>query len=82
MEPTGIGNTNKGSTKEEARQHLQNQGNKISMKNKMVGGNGLMGLIGGGGLLTKIASRFLGKGSKLGKLISKTEDFTNATVED
>ena len=47
MEPTGIGNTNKGSTKEEARQHLQNQGNKISMKNKMVGGNGLMGLIGG-----------------------------------
>ena len=62
--------------------NLQNQGNKISMKNKMVGGNGLMGLIGGGGLLTKIASRFLGKGSKLGKLISKTEDFTNATVED
>ncbi len=82
MEPTGIGNTKKRSTREQARKMMQDIGDKIPMKDKLVGGSGAMGLIGGGGLISKIASRFLKKGSKLGKVISKTEDFANSTVKD
>ena len=44
---------------------MQDAGNKMPMKDKLVGGSGGFGLLGGGGgLIGKIASRFLGKASK------------------
>ena len=70
MKTTGIKTSpvnqgQKSSKKEQARQAMQDAGNKMPMKDKLVGGSGGFGLLGGGGgLIGKIASRFLGKASK------------------
>ena len=54
MKTTGIktGPFNQGqksSKKEQARQAMQDAGNKMPMKDKLVGGSGGFGLLGGGG---------------------------------
>ena len=73
MKPTGIKTSpvnqgQKSSKKEQARKAMQDAGNKMPMKDKLVGGSGGFGLLGGGGgLIGKIASRFLGKASKTTK---------------
>ena len=58
MEP-GKKRTTKGNVKK----FLQNQGKKTPLKDKLVGGSGAFGLVGsgGGGVVGKMASRFLGK---------------------
>tara|TARA_R110000850_G_scaffold68870_2_gene153267 strand:+ start:188 stop:478 length:291 start_codon:yes stop_codon:yes gene_type:complete len=59
----------KRSIKEKAKKFLQSQGNKMPLKNKLVGGSGAFGLVGGvGGVVGKMANKFLGaKVSKLAK---------------
>ena len=63
----------KRTTKANAKRFLQNQGNKMPLKDKLVGGSGAFGLVGGGsGVVGKMASRFLGKASKTASAFSNT----------
>ena len=62
----------KRTTKANAKRFLQNQGNKMPLKDKLVGGSGAFGLVGGGGgVVGKMASRFLGKASKTASKLAK-----------
>ena len=62
----------KSSKKEQARKTMQDIGDKMPMKDKLVGGAGAFGIIGRGGLIGKIASRFLGKASKTVSKVAKS----------